>query len=116
MTSIEEFIKARESIEKLAEQIALFIERKDIGESKKHLDAANHQLEGLKRMIANDTQDMVGRRLSAQLEGFGARIEKMKLKMPVRRKTVRKERTMPVTKPTRPRSTETLDIVVFERP
>ena len=116
MTSIEEFIKARESIEKLASQIAVFIERKDVGESRKYLDIANHQLEGLKKMIANDTQEMVGRRLSAQLEGFGTRVEKMKLKMPVKRKTIRKERAVPATKPTRPRNTETLEIVVFERP
>jgi len=116
MTSIEEFIKTRESIEKLASQIALFIERKDVGESREHLDAANRQLETLKTMIANDTQEMVGRRLSAQLAGFGARVEKMKLKMPVKKKTVRKERAVPATKPRRPCSTEMLEIVVFERP
>lgn len=116
MTSIEEFIKARESIEKLASQIALFIERKDVGESRKHLDVANHQLEALKTMIANDTQEMVGRRLSAELEGFGTRVEKMKLKMPAKRGTGRKERAATATKPARPRSTETLEIVVFERP
>ncbi len=113
MTSIEEFIKMRESIEQLAAEIALSIERKDAIESKKRLDTANRQLEVLKTMIANDTQEMVGRRLSAQLEGFGTRIEKMKLKMPVKRRTERKEQAVPTT---RPSNTEMLEIVVFERP
>jgi uncharacterized Zn finger protein len=113
MTSIEEFIKMREGIENLAAQIALSIERKDVTESRKHLDTANRQLEVLKTMIANDTQEMVGRRLSAQLEGFAVRIEKMKPKMPVKRRAERKERTVPKV---RPSNTETLEIVMFERP
>lgn len=113
MTSIEEFIKTRESIEKLATQIALFIERKDIGESRKHLDAANLQLKTLKNMISNDTQDMVGRRLAAQLEGLRARIEKINLKTPVRRNTHKKEPAVPTA---RPYNREMLEIVVFERP
>jgi len=113
MTSIEEFIKMREGIEELAAKIALLIERKDVKGSEKHLDTANRQLEALKTMIANDTQEMVGRRLSAQLEGFGARIEKMKLKIPVKRQTKRKEQAAPTTKPS---NTEALEIVTFERP
>ncbi len=113
MPSIEEFIKMREGIEELAAKIAVFIERKDAREAKKHLDTANHQLEVLKTMIANDTQEMVGRRLSAQLEGFGTRIEKMKLKMPVKRRTEKKEKAEPTT---RSSNTETLEIVTFERP
>ncbi len=112
MTSIEEFIKARESIEKLASQIALFLKGKDVNESRKHLDIANHQLEVLKIMIANDTQEMVGRRLSAQLVGLRAKVEKMELKMPVKKKTARKERAVP----TKPRNAEIPEIVVFERP
>lgn len=113
MTSIEEFIKMREGIEKLAAEIVLSIERKDVTGSRKHLDTATRQLEVLKTMIANDTQEMVGRRLSAQLEGFGARIEKMKQKTPVKRRTKRKEQTEPTTKPS---NSETLEIVTFERP
>jgi hypothetical protein len=113
MNSIEDFIKGRESIEKLASQIALLVERKDAGGSREQLDIANNQLKALKTMIANDTQEMACRRLSAQLEGFGIRVEKIRLKMPVKRNTARKEQPVPTT---RPRSTETLEIVVFERP
>jgi len=113
MSSIVEFIKVREGIEELAARIALLIERKDVRGSEKHLDTANRQLEVLKTMIANDTQEMVGRRLSAQLEGFGARIKKMKQKTPVKRKAERKEKTVATNKPS---NTETLEIVTFERP
>jgi uncharacterized Zn finger protein len=113
MTSIEEFIKMRESIENLAARIALSIEQKDVRESKTHLDTANRQLEVLKTMIANDTQEMVGRRLSAQLDGFGIRIEKMKVKMPVKRRTERKEQAV---RTARPSNKEVLEIVMFERP
>ncbi len=113
MTRIEEFIKTRESIEKLASQIVLFIEGKDIGESRQHLGIANHRLGRLKAMISNDTQDMACRRLTATLEGLGDRIEKINLKTPIKRKSAKKERVVPMT---RPRNSETPEIVVFERP
>jgi len=113
MTSIEEFIKVREGIEELAARIALLIERKDVRGSEKHLDTANRQLEVLKTMIANDTQEMVGRRLSAQLEGFAGKIEKTKQKTPVKKRAQKKEQAEP---PTKFSNTETLEIVTFERP
>ena len=91
MSSIAEFIKARESIEKLATQITLFVERKAVQDSRKHLDNANRQLEVLRTMIANDTQVNVDSRLSAQLAGLGAKVEKMEAKMPVRKKVVKKK-------------------------
>ena len=113
MTSIQEFIKTRESIEKLASQIVLFIEGKDIGESRQHLGIANHRLGRLKAMISNDTQDMACRRLSALLENLGAKIEKINPKTPIRRNMAKKERAVPTA---RPRNSETPEIAVFERP
>jgi len=91
MTSIAEFIKARESIEKLATQITLFVERKAVQDSRKHLDRANRQLTVLRTMVANDTQVIVDSRLSAQLAGLGTKVEKMEAKMPVRKTAAKKK-------------------------
>ena len=111
MTSIEEFIKARESIEKLTAQITLFIERKAVKDSRKHLDNANRQLETLKTMVANDTQVAVDSRLTAQLAALGAKVEKLEAKTPVRKRTAEKKLETPV----EPGITETRELVVFER-
>lgn len=91
MTSIAEFIKVRESIEELATQTTLFVARKEVQNSRKHLDKANQQLEVLKTMVANDTQVIVDTRLSAQLAGLGTKVEKMEAKMPVRKTAAKKK-------------------------
>lgn len=91
MPSIAEFIKARESIENLATQITLFVERKAVQDSRKHLDEANQQLTVLRTMVANDTQVIVDSRLSAQLSRLGAKVEKMEAKMPARKKVAKKK-------------------------
>lgn len=95
MTSIEDFIKTRESIEKLTLQIAVFIERKAIKESRKHLDNANRQLETLKTMVSNPTQVLVDSRLSAQLALLGAKLEKLEAKTPARKKPPKKKEKEP---------------------
>ena len=109
MTSIEDFIKARESIEKLVAQITLSIERKAIKDCRKYLDTANHQLETLKAMVSNDTQILVDSRLSAQLGLLGAKVEKLETKTPVRKRPVKKKTEEPV----KTDITEEPDIVVF---
>ena len=91
MASIAEFIEARESIEKLAAQIIISVERKAVLDSRKHLDEANRQLGVLKTMVANDTQVIVDTRLSRQLAGLGTKIEKMEAKMPVRKTAAKKK-------------------------
>lgn len=91
MASITEFIKTRENIEDLAAQIAMFVERKAVQDSRKCLDKANRQLEVLKSMVSNDTQVIVDGRLSRQLAGLGAKIEQMEAKMPVRKTSVKKK-------------------------
>ncbi len=91
MSSIAEFIEARESIEKLAAQITIFVERKAVNDSRKHLDEANRQLVILKTMVANDTQVIVDTRLSRQLAGLGTKVEKMEAKMPVRKTAAKKK-------------------------
>jgi len=91
MASVAEFIEARESIEKLATQITLSVERKAVQDSRQHLDEANRQLEVLKTMVANDTQVIVAERLSRQLTGFGTKVETMAAKMPVRKTAAKKK-------------------------
>lgn len=110
MTSIAEFIKARESIEELATQITLLVERKAVKDSRKYLDNANRQLEVLRTMVANDTQVIVDSRLSAQLAGLGAKVQKMEAKVPVRKRAVKKSEA-----PVKPDMAEAPQLVVFDR-
>ena len=89
MTSIAEFIKVRESIENLAEQITLLIEHKAVKNSRKHLDEANQQLEILKTMVANDTQVIVDSRLSRHLAGLGTKVEKLEARIPPKKTVIK---------------------------
>lgn len=91
MTSIAEFIKVRENIEKLVTQITHFVELKSVQNSREYLDKANQQLEVLKTMVSNDTQVNSDIRLSAQLAQLGTRVEKIEAKAPAR-KTVAKKK------------------------
>ncbi len=113
MTTIEEFIRAREGIEKLATQLIVFVERKAVKESRKVLDDANQKLEVLKTMVANDVQVNVASRLTAQLGGLGAKIVKMEAKMPVGKRAAKKKVEKPVA-PAKPDITEAPEIVRYE--
>lgn len=113
MTTIEEFIKAREAIEKLAAQIIVFVERKSVKESRKFLDDASQQLQVLETMVANDIQVKVISRLTAQLAGLGVKIVRMEAKMPTGRRTAKKKPTKPAA-PVKPIISEAPEIVVFE--
>ena len=113
MTTIEEFIKAREAIEKLAAQIIVCIERKSVKESRKYLDDANQKLEVLRTMVANDIQIKVNSRLTAQLDGFGVKVARMEAKMPAGKRTTKKKPEKPAV-PVKPAITEVPEIVVFE--
>ncbi|MHB8109333.1 MAG: hypothetical protein ACYDHW_04780 [Syntrophorhabdaceae bacterium] len=110
MTSIEDFIKVRESIERLAVQIAIFVDRKAVKESRKYLDDADNQLATLRTMVANDTQIMVEDRLSALLGGFRVKIEKMEVKAPARKRSVKQKPEQPV----KTEISEKPELVVFE--
>jgi hypothetical protein len=113
MTTIEEFIKAREAIEKLATQIIACIERKSVKESRKCLDDANQKLEVLRAMVANDIQVRVNSRLTAQLDGLGAKVVRMEMKMPAG-KRITKKKTEKSAVPVKPAVAEAPEIVVFE--
>ncbi|MBP7528828.1 MAG: hypothetical protein KA801_12930 [Syntrophorhabdaceae bacterium] len=113
MTSIAEFIKVRESIEELAKQITLLVERKTVKDARGHLDNANRQFEILKTMVANDTQKIVESRLSAQLAGLGVKVGKMEAKVPARKRAATKK---PEVTPVKPEISDAPQIVVFERP
>ena len=85
MTSVAEFIKARESIEALVKRIILLVENKDVLDSKEHLDEANTQLDVLRTMVSNNVQVIVVERLTKQLGSLGIKVETMLAKMPVRK-------------------------------
>jgi hypothetical protein len=91
MTSVQEFIEVRMSIETLADKITLFVDDGAIQDSRKHLDSANQQLEVLKTMVANDVQMRATDRLSRQLIGLGVQVETMKAKTPVRKTAAKKK-------------------------
>lgn len=112
MTTIEEFIRSRETIEKLAVRITECVERKSVRESRKLLDEANADLEVLKTMVANDIQVNVIGRLTAQLEGLSVKIVRMESKMPAGKRTAKKKPAKPA-EPVKPAITEAPEIEVF---
>ncbi len=113
MTTIEEFIKAREAIEKLAAQITVLVEHKSVKESRVCLNDANQKLEILKTMVANDIQGRAISRLTAQFEGFSVKIVRMEAKMPSG-KRVAKKKPAKLETPVKPAIAETPEIAVFE--
>jgi len=90
MTSVEEFIAARISIETLAGKIAQSVEDKVIRDSRENLEEANRQLEVLKTMVANDVQVIVAGRLSRQLADLGAKVGAMAAKTVVKKPAEKK--------------------------
>lgn len=113
MTTIEEFIKAREAIEKLAVQIIACVERKSVKESRKCLDDANQKLDVLRTMVANDIQIRVISRLTAQLDGLGVKVARMEAKMPAGKRISKKKAEKPAV-PVKSAITEIPELVVFE--
>jgi DnaJ-domain-containing protein 1 len=93
MTSIEEFIAARMSIEALAGKIALSVENNAVQDSREHLEEAGRQLEILKAMVANDVQVIVAGRLSRQLGVLGVKVTAKIAKMPAKRKAAAEKKT-----------------------
>jgi len=90
MTSVEEFIAARISIETLAGKIAQSVEDKVIRDSRENLEEANRQLETLKTMVANDVQVIVAGRLSRQLADLGVKVGAMAAKTVVKKAVEKK--------------------------
>jgi hypothetical protein len=80
--SIAEFIELRESIEALAGQITILVKDKNVEDSQKHLEEANHKLDALKAMVATDVQVIVAERLTRQLTGLSEKVETMAAKNP----------------------------------
>jgi len=86
MTNVAEFIETRLQIESLVQQIALSAERKAIPHSKQRLDEAARLLETLKAMVDNDVQESAVGRLTGELAGLGAKVEKLTRKTAGRKK------------------------------
>jgi hypothetical protein len=122
MSSVEEFIEVRNSIEGLARQIMTCLEQNAVQDAKQHLDEGNRQLEELKTMVANDVQVVVAGRLSRHLALLGTKADAMAAKAPVRKPTAGKPRAAKkpaekkVKAPVRQDDGEVPEIVVFERP
>lgn len=90
MTSVKEFIEVRKSIEALADEIVLFVERRAMQDSRQHLARASQQLEVLKTMVANDVQGRAANRLSRQLAGLGTKLEIFRAKTSMKKGSIRK--------------------------
>ncbi len=90
MTSVKEFTEVRKSIEALADEIILFVERRAMQDSRHHLIQANEQLEVLKTMVANDVQGRAANRLSRQLAGLGTKLETIKAKTSMKKGSIQK--------------------------
>jgi hypothetical protein len=117
MSNVAEFIEIRKSIEALASQITLCVQQKAIQESKRHLEAANRQLEILVPMVDNDVQVIVAGRLSRQLVALGTKIESLTAKLPARKRpTAKSPAEKKLERPGRPANDEEPQITVFERP
>ena len=95
MTSVEEFIAARISIETLAGKISKSVEDRVIRDSKENLEEANRQLEILKTMVANDVQVIVAGRLSRQLAELGTKVGAMTVKAVAKKSVEKKAKKTP---------------------
>lgn len=122
MSTVEEFIKVRKSIEALATKITLCLERKAFQDARQSLDEANRLLDSLKTMVANDVQVIVAGRLTRQLTDLGTKTETAAAKPPTRKKATGKkverkkpENNVPKTSSARVVEEEP-EIVVYERP
>ncbi len=113
MSTIADFIEVRQSIEALAKQITLCVEKNELQDSPHHLHEAKRQLELLTTMVDNDVQVIVAGRLSRHLTGLGTKVDKMVAKLPKGRKPTAKKLISSVITPD---NTEAPEIVIFERP
>jgi hypothetical protein len=117
MSSVEEFIEIRKSIEALAREITVCLDQNAVEDSKRHLEKANSKLETLRTMVANDVQVIVEGRLSRLLVGLGEKVNKAGAKSPAKKKPAGKK--VAEKKPAMPVKTdsgEVPEINVFERP
>lgn len=87
MTNVTEFIRIRQRIELLANQIESTIKEKAADESSKRLEEASELLVRLTDMANNDIQDIVIGRLTRQLASLGIKVGKL----PVRKRVAKKQ-------------------------
>lgn len=80
MTTVAEFIEARQQIETLITQIASSADRKSRSESTQKLDEVTQFLETLKTMVDsdNDVQVRVIARLTSELDALGKKVAKVR--------------------------------------
>ena len=92
MTSVEEFIAARLSIEALAEKITRSVKDNAVHRSKEHLEDALQQLEKLKTMVSNDVQEIVSGRLTRQLTELQTKVNAKVAKAPAKKTAAKNPR------------------------
>lgn len=90
MTSVEEFVAARISIETLVAKIAQSVGSKAVQGLKENFEEASRQLEVLRTMVANEVQEIVEGRLSRQLAELGPKVDTITAKAAAK-KTVEKK-------------------------
>jgi hypothetical protein len=96
MTSVEEFIATRVSIETLGGKIAQSVKDNAVQHSKQHLDEAIRQLETLRSMVCNDVQAIVEGRLSRLLAVLETKVNAKVAKLPAKKTGEKKPRAKAV--------------------
>jgi hypothetical protein len=85
-TNVPEFIRIRQRIESLANEIGTSVHEKEMPRSKNKLDEANLLLGKLTALANNDVQEIAVSRLTRQLAGFGVKVEALaEKKRPVKK-------------------------------
>ena len=116
MSSIEEFISIRKTIETLITQITTGL-KEDMPRSREHLDNAKRQLKDLTAMVSNDVQTTAVDRLTRQLGTLETKMEAQAGKKSSGRKpSTRKPSEKKVESRPKPVVEEEPVIVIFERP
>lgn len=117
MSTVEEFINIRKSIEALITEITTGLKEDPGPRSRERLDEANRQLTRLAAMISNDVQATAVGRLTGQLRSLESRIETTAAKKSSGRKpSAKKAAGKKIETPTKPVVNEEPVIVIFERP
>ena len=122
MSTVEEFISMRKSIETVIDQVTLSSKQGMTGSEREQLGRASAQLKELTAMVSNEVQATALDRLTRQLSSLEAKIEAAAAKKSSGRKpsgssrSGRKPAERKIEPPPRPAVEEDPIIVIFERP
>ena len=86
MSDIAEFIKIRQQIESLAQEIPVLVERKTMPTSRLRLDEATELLAKLRSIADNDVQEVAVGRLTRLLASLERKVGTLETKRPAVKK------------------------------